>query len=103
MSTSRGSAARVDDDDHDDEPRDRRRRPVPMPGQALREAIESTADVPVSLQAMISCARRELNLRTRVYEKWVTGTRFTEAEAIREIHAQRAIVRTLLYLQGSSG
>jgi hypothetical protein len=49
----------------------------------------------VSLADQLACAKRELQIRTKVYPKWVQHEQMTERAAQRELLAMTAIVHTL--------
>jgi hypothetical protein len=52
-------------------------------------------DQPVSLQDMLGCARREVEMRERVYPRWVALSKMTQERSIQELRFMRAIVRYL--------
>ncbi len=49
----------------------------------------------ITLAEQIVCAKRELELRRRVYPRWVASARMTQAKADHEIAAMEAIIGTL--------
>jgi hypothetical protein len=49
----------------------------------------------ITLGEMITCAKRELALRKKVYPAWVQGLRMEGRDAEREIQRMAAIVRFL--------
>jgi hypothetical protein len=51
----------------------------------------------VNLNDLLGCARRELELRQRVYPKWVAKGTMKEAKAEQEIALQRTIVEFLTH------
>jgi hypothetical protein len=51
----------------------------------------------VNLNDLLSCARRELEFRTRVYPKWVAKGTMKEEKAQNEIELQRTIVDFLVH------
>ena len=53
----------------------------------------------VSLADQLACARREVGMRERVYERRIVSGSMTQALADREIAAMRAIVETLEKLE----
>lgn len=63
--------------------------------------MATSKDEPVSLEAQIACARRELAMRERLYPTWVAGKRLNVFKAEEEIAAMKAIVDTLKGLQRS--
>lgn len=50
---------------------------------------------PVSLEDQITCAKRELAMRKRMYPTWVNAKRLNHLKAENEIAAMAAIVTTL--------
>lgn len=50
----------------------------------------------VSIDAQISCVRRELAMRQRAYPKWVAGGRMKQPEADKELAAMQAVHDTLM-------
>jgi hypothetical protein len=52
-------------------------------------------DKQVSLSEQLRAAKRELAMRERVYPKWVAASKMKQDAADNEIHAMRAICRTL--------
>lgn len=51
----------------------------------------------VDLSPLLACARRELELRQRVYPKWVAKGSMSEAKAAKELELQREIVDFLVH------
>ena len=49
----------------------------------------------IPLADQITCVRREIGMRERVYPKWVTGGRMKQEAADRELAAMRAVLATL--------
>ena len=49
----------------------------------------------VSYTDQLACAERELKMRHRVYPRWVSQARMSQASADREIATMTAIVDTL--------
>jgi hypothetical protein len=56
------------------------------------ERLTELHTVPISLEAMLGCAKRELALRRNVYRKWVRDKRYTQRQADHEIELMQAIV-----------
>jgi hypothetical protein len=56
----------------------------------------------VSIDEMISCAKRELAMRKRVYPKWIDSGRMNQRKADDEIAFMSAIVDHLLKASGRS-
>ena len=54
----------------------------------------------ISYDDMIACARRELALRKRVYQRWIDQERMSEPRALHEIACMEAI---LAHLERSAG
>lgn len=48
-----------------------------------------------NIQEQLACAKRELELRRRVYPKWVSVKKMTQEKADAEIACMEAIVCTL--------
>lgn len=59
----------------------------------------TTQDAVKTLEQMVVCARREFNLRKKVYPKWVEGGRMTEIQARHEIECMESIYYTLFRLK----
>jgi len=53
----------------------------------------TTAAIPLSEQ--IECVQREINMRHRVYPRWVEIGRITQAHADHQIAAMSAVLATL--------
>lgn len=53
----------------------------------------------VSIEDQIEAAKRELNLRRRVYPRWIFEGKMTQKKMDHEIAAMEAIVATLESLQ----
>ena len=53
----------------------------------------------VALADQIACVRRELAMRQRVYPRWVSAGKMTQADSDREITAMIAGLTTLQGLQ----
>jgi hypothetical protein len=51
----------------------------------------------VNLNDLLGCARRELELRQRVYPKWVAKGTLSEAKAEKELALQRSLVEFLVH------
>lgn len=49
----------------------------------------------ISLHDQLACAKRELSLRHRVYQKWVAEGKMDELRAQKELAGMEAIVATL--------
>lgn len=64
-------------------------------------APEPRPDVPLAEQ--IWCVRREINMRERVYPRWVLARRMSQHQADRELAAMRAVLATLLELEQLAG
>lgn len=56
----------------------------------------------LSLDAQISCVRRELAMRQRAYPKWVDGGRMKQPEADKELAVMQAVHDTLMSLKGAT-
>lgn len=54
-----------------------------------------TEPLPVPIEDQIRCVEREIEMRERVYPRWVSEKRLTQAKADRELAAMRAVLRTL--------
>ena len=52
-----------------------------------------------TMEQMVDCARREFNLRQKVYPKWVEGGRMTAEKAAYEIACMESIFYTLFRLK----
>lgn len=50
---------------------------------------------PVSLADQITCVRREIAMRARVYPRWVALKRMTREDANEEIARMKAVLATL--------
>lgn len=59
----------------------------------------STDALAISVADQITCVRREIAMRARVYPKWVNAGRMKADAAEREIAAMHAVLETLLSLQ----
>lgn len=53
-------------------------------------------DLPINIGDMIGCVQREINMRVKVYPRWVALGRMTQDQADREIAVMRAILRWLV-------
>lgn len=53
----------------------------------------------VALADQIACVRRELAMRQRVYPRWVSAGKMTQADSDREITAMIAVLATLQDVQ----
>lgn len=53
----------------------------------------------VALADQIACVRRELAMRQRVYPRWVSAGKMTQADSDREIQAMIAVLATLQGVQ----
>lgn len=53
----------------------------------------------VALADQIACVRRELAMRQRVYPRWVSAGKMTQADSDREITAMIAVLATLQEVQ----
>lgn len=51
--------------------------------------------VDVKLAQQIACVEREIEMRERVYPRWVAADKMTQAEATRELRSMRAVLTTL--------
>lgn len=49
----------------------------------------------MTIDEQITCVMREINMRRRVYPKWVANGRMTKENADREIAAMAAVLDTL--------
>jgi hypothetical protein len=54
---------------------------------------------PFSLEQQVQCIEREIAMRTRVYSRFVSERRMTQAKADHELGAMRAVLTTLKSLQ----
>lgn len=54
---------------------------------------------PPALDDLIACARRELEMRRRVYPRWVSAGKMAADKANRELMLMETIVGTLLNLK----
>jgi hypothetical protein len=52
-----------------------------------------------SLDEQIACVRREIDLRERLYPRWVAMQKMTQTSSDRELAAMRAVLATLLSKQ----
>ena len=55
----------------------------------------------VSIEAMIGCAQRELQLRRSVYPKQIANRRISAAFANQEVQKMEAIVKTLEWIRAN--
>ena len=53
----------------------------------------------ITLQEQIDCVDRELSMRSRVYPRWVSEKKLTQALADKEMARMRAVRATLASLQ----
>ncbi|GIK83052.1 MAG: hypothetical protein BroJett024_41570 [Alphaproteobacteria bacterium] len=53
----------------------------------------------VALADQIACVRRELAMRQRVYPRWVSAGKMTQADSDREITTMIAVLATLQEVQ----
>jgi hypothetical protein len=74
-----------------------------MAGAALDGDSAMTELFPPTLDELIACARRELEMRRRVYLRWVLNGKMTEDKANRELMLMETIVGTLLNLKEQEG
>jgi hypothetical protein len=51
----------------------------------------------VNLNDLLACCRRELELRQRVYPKWVARGTMSEAKAAKELELMRVVVEFLVH------
>jgi hypothetical protein len=51
--------------------------------------------MPVPLDAQIACVDREIGMRVKVYARWVSEKKLTQAKADHELAAMRAVLTTL--------
>jgi hypothetical protein len=51
------------------------------------------ADQPATAREMLMCAQRELEMRERVYPRWIALGKMSEGRAAREIALMRAIAQ----------
>jgi hypothetical protein len=51
----------------------------------------------VNLNDLLACCRRELELRQRVYPKWVAKGTMSEAKAAKELELMRVVVEFLVH------
>ena len=51
--------------------------------------------LPITRQDMLGCAERELEMRRKVYPRWVSAGKMKQAKADREIELMAAIVNEL--------
>ena len=63
-----------------------------LPGLALPSAVVQLAD-------QIACVERELKMRRRVYPRWVTQGKLTEAAADLEMTRMEAVLQSLVALK----
>lgn len=54
---------------------------------------------PITIDQQIDCVRREINMRHRVYPRWVEIGRITQAHADHQIAAMEAVLATLEALE----
>jgi hypothetical protein len=54
--------------------------------------VDLFGPAPVTVQDMLGCSQRELDMRERVYPNMVRAGRMTQAESDLELKIQRAIV-----------
>lgn len=52
-------------------------------------------NAPITLDEQIECVRREIGMRNRVYPRWVTIGRITQAHADHQIASMTAALATL--------
>ncbi len=52
----------------------------------------------VSLAEQIACVQRELTFRRRLYPRWVTDRKISQAKADAELRAMEAVLISLLHL-----
>lgn len=62
---------------------------------SLPPALPKTRPADVSLDQQLTCAKRELGMRQRIYPTWVGAKRMSQFKADDEIAAMAAIVKTL--------
>lgn len=55
----------------------------------------------VPLTEQIACVKREIGLRERVYPRWVSSERMTQAKADTELRAMKAVLHTLEQLDAT--
>jgi hypothetical protein len=53
-----------------------------------------------SLKEQITEVKRELSMREHVYPRWVSDGRLDPAESVRRLERMRAVLQTLVELQG---
>ena len=56
-------------------------------------------DLPVPLAVQIAAVEREIDMRSRVYPRWVSERRLTQTKADYEMAAMRAVLTTLKDVQ----
>lgn len=49
----------------------------------------------MTIDEQITCVKREINMRQRVYPKWVLGGKMSQQAADREVETMRAVLATL--------
>lgn len=50
---------------------------------------------PIDLSQQLKCVEREIEMRNRVYPRWVASKKLTQAKADQEIAAMQAVAKTL--------
>lgn len=58
-------------------------------------------DYTIPLSAQITCVRREIAMRERVYPKWIAADRIKKEVADREVATMKAVLLTLVRLDVS--
>ncbi|MDQ3562704.1 MAG: hypothetical protein M3436_00715 [Pseudomonadota bacterium] len=54
----------------------------------------------ITLDEQLTCVRREIAMRQRVYPKWVTLGKLSAVKADHELLCMQAVLETLLRVQG---
>ena len=67
----------------------------------MTEELFVAAAMPIPLDAQIRCVEREIEMRERVYKRWVDERRLTQKVADREINTMRAVLATLKTMQSN--
>jgi hypothetical protein len=58
--------------------------------------------VELTLDRQIACVEREVEMRRRVYPRWITEGRISQAKALDEIEAMKAVLATLRGLKAEA-
>ena len=69
----------------------------------MKPTIGTISVMPISLEEMISCVKREIGMRERVYPRWVEQKKMLQTTADQELARMRAVRDFLIHTLAMRG